>query len=74
MGRKKLTIEAKLEILQRGSFSYFVHEKNPVNRVGIEREFLSRAAALERTLAMLRFFWNSPQGPEPYAAGYLLLS
>lgn len=25
---------------------------------------------MERTLATLRFFWNSPQGPEPDATGY----
>jgi hypothetical protein len=25
---------------------------------------------VERTLATLRFFWNSPQGPEPDATGY----
>jgi len=28
-----------------------------------------RAAAVERTLTTLRFFWNSPQGPEPDATG-----
>ncbi|MCB0361857.1 MAG: hypothetical protein KDD35_04010 [Bdellovibrionales bacterium] len=33
--------------------------------VGVERGFMSRSAAVERTLATLRFFWNSPQGPEP---------
>ena len=38
--------------------------------VGVERGFLSRAAAVDRTLATLRFFWNSPQGPEPDATGY----
>lgn len=38
--------------------------------VGVERGFISRAAAVERTLATLRFFWNSPQGPEPEATGY----
>ena len=38
--------------------------------VGIERGFISRAAAVERTLATLRFFWNSPHGPEPDATGY----
>ncbi len=38
--------------------------------VGVEREFISRAAAVERTLATLRFFWNSQQGPEPDATGY----
>ena len=38
--------------------------------VGVERGFMSRAAAAERTLATLRFFWNSPQGPEPDATGY----
>ena len=44
--------------------------------VSVERGFMSRAAAVERTLATLRFFWNSPQGPEPDATGYpgLLLS
>jgi hypothetical protein len=38
--------------------------------VGVERGFLTRAAAVERTLTTLRFFWNSPQGPEPNATGY----
>ena len=31
---------------------------------------MSRAAAVERTLNTLRFFWNSHQGPEPDATGY----
>ena len=38
--------------------------------VAVERGFMSRAAAVERTLVTLRFFWNSPQGPEPDATGY----
>jgi hypothetical protein len=38
--------------------------------VGVERGFMSRAAAVKRTLATLRFFWNSPHGPEPDATGY----
>jgi hypothetical protein len=38
--------------------------------VSVERGFMSRAAAVQRTLATLRFFWNSPQGPEPDATGY----
>ena len=38
--------------------------------VGVERGFISRAAAVERTLTTLRFFSNSPQGPEPDATGY----
>ena len=38
--------------------------------IGVERGFMSRSAAVERTLATLRFFWNSPQGPEPDATGY----
>jgi hypothetical protein len=37
--------------------------------VGVERGFISRAAAVERTLTTLRFFWNSPQGPQPDATG-----
>lgn len=95
MSRRKLSVEAELEILQRESFSYFVHETNPANGlvidktapdwpasiaatgfalaaypVGIERGCISRAAGVERTLATLRFFWNSPQGTEPGATGY----
>ena len=94
-GKRQLTIEAELEILQRQSFSYFVHEANPANGlvsdktaadwpasiaatgfalaaypVAIERGFMSRAAAVERTLATLRFFRDSPHGPEPDATGY----
>jgi hypothetical protein len=38
--------------------------------VAVERGFMSHAAAVERTLATLRFLWNSPQGPEPDATGY----
>ena len=38
--------------------------------VSVERGFMTRAAAVERTLTTLRFFWNSAQGPEPDATGY----
>ncbi len=38
--------------------------------VGVERAMMTRDAAAERTLKTLRFFWNSPQGPEPNATGY----
>ncbi|MET3594481.1 hypothetical protein ABID26_003889 [Mesorhizobium shonense] len=38
--------------------------------VGVERGFMTRAAAVGRTLATLRFFWNAPHGPEPDATGY----
>ena len=38
--------------------------------VAVERGFMTRTAAIERTLATLRFFWSSPQGPEPDATGY----
>ena len=37
--------------------------------VAVERGFMTRAAAVERTLTTLRFFWNSPQGTEPDATG-----
>ena len=37
--------------------------------VAVERGFIARAAAVERILATLRFFWNSRQGPEPAATG-----
>ena len=36
--------------------------------VGVERSFVARAQAVERTLATLRFFWNAPHGPMPDAA------
>jgi hypothetical protein len=38
--------------------------------VGVERGFWTREEAVERTLASLRFFRASPQGPEPDATGY----
>ena len=38
--------------------------------VGCERGFMSREEARARTLTTLRFLLNSPQGPEPDAAGY----
>ena len=87
--------DAELEMLQRESFGYFLHETNPANGlvidkteadwpasiaatglalaaypVAVERGFMPRAAAVERTLTTLRFFWNSPQGPEPDATGH----
>jgi len=95
MSNTELSIEAELELLQRQSVSYVLHETNPANGlvidktapdwpasiaatgfalatdpVGVERGFMSRAAAVERTLATLRFFWNSSHGPEPDASGY----
>jgi hypothetical protein len=38
--------------------------------VAVERGFMAKSAAVERTLITLRFFWNSPQGPQPDATGY----
>jgi len=38
--------------------------------VGVERGFFTREAAVSRTLTTLRFFANSPQGPESNATGY----
>lgn len=38
--------------------------------VAIERGFITKAEAVERVLTTLRFFWNSPQGPESDATGY----
>ena len=38
--------------------------------IGVERDFISRADALERTLTTLRFLWNSPQGEERDATGH----
>jgi hypothetical protein len=84
-----------LEAIQRGAFSYFLHETNRGNGlvvdktrpdwpasiaavglaltaypVGVERGFITRTEAAERTLTTLRFFWHSKQGPEPDATGY----
>lgn len=38
--------------------------------IGVERAFITRAEAAERTLTTLRFFANSPQGTGPEAIGY----
>ena len=38
--------------------------------IGVERNFISREEAVERVLATLRFFWQSPQGTAPDATGY----
>ena len=38
--------------------------------VGVERGFISRANAITRTLATLRFFRNSVQSTDPEATGY----
>jgi hypothetical protein len=37
--------------------------------VGVERGFMTRHEAIERTLVALRFFWTSPHGPAPDATG-----
>ena len=33
--------------------------------VGVERGWITRDQAADRTLTTLRFFWNAPQGPQP---------
>jgi hypothetical protein len=38
--------------------------------IGVERGFITRKDAIERTLAALRFFWQSPQGTQADATGY----
>ena len=38
--------------------------------VAVERSFVPRAKAVERTLATLRFFWRAPHGPMPDATGH----
>lgn len=38
--------------------------------VGVERGWMTRADAIERTLATLRFFWSSQQGTTATASGY----
>jgi hypothetical protein len=38
--------------------------------VGVERGCMTRAAAVQRVLATLRFFWNSEQGTGADATGY----
>ena len=34
--------------------------------IGVERGWITRAEARDLTLTTLRFFWESPQGPEPH--------
>ena len=38
--------------------------------VGVDRDIITRAEAIERTLTTLKFFWESPQGVERDATGY----
>jgi hypothetical protein len=38
--------------------------------VGVERGWIARPDAAGLTLKALRFFWNSPQGPDPDASGH----
>lgn len=38
--------------------------------IGVERGYMSRAEAIERSLITLRFFHDAPQGTGPDAAGY----
>lgn len=38
--------------------------------IGVHRNYISRAHAVELTLTTLRFFWHSVQGTQPLATGY----
>jgi hypothetical protein len=38
--------------------------------IAVERGFMSRSGAVERTLTTLRFLWNSSQSTDPDATGY----
>jgi hypothetical protein len=38
--------------------------------VAVERGYITREAAMQRTLITLRFLWNSPQGEKPDATGF----
>lgn len=38
--------------------------------VAVERSYVPRAQAVERTLATLRFYWNAQHGPDPEATGH----
>jgi hypothetical protein len=38
--------------------------------VGVERGWITRTDAVNRTLTLLRFFWGSPEGTAPDATGY----
>jgi hypothetical protein len=38
--------------------------------IAVERGMMPKTEAIALILATLRFFWNSPQGPEPDATGY----
>lgn len=50
---------------QRGSSIAAVGFALSAYPVGIERGWVTREQARERTLVTLRHFWSSPQGPEP---------
>ena len=38
--------------------------------IAVDRSYVTRARAVARTLATLRFFWNAPHGPTPDATGH----
>ena len=38
--------------------------------VGVERSWMTRADATQRTLVLMRFFWNSPQGADTDGTGH----
>jgi len=87
--------EARLDVLQRHAFEYFLRETNPSNGlvadkslpgapasiaavgfaltaypVGVARAWMTRADAIARTLAVLRFFSTSTQGTALDATGH----
>ena len=100
MTSRKPISEADLELLQRKSFSYFLHETNPDNGlvidkteadwpasiaatgfalaaypVAVQRGFMPRTAAVERTLTTLRFFGTArkDQNPTPLATRVFII-
>ena len=50
MIRKKLTVDAELEKLQRESFDYFLHETNPANGLVIDKTAVNWPASIAATV------------------------
>ena len=60
MSSRELTVDAEMNKLQHESFSYFLHEANPVNGLVIDKTAADWPASIAAT-----GFARQPQGTPP---------
>jgi hypothetical protein len=68
MSGEKLTVDAELELLQRESFSYFLHETNPANGLVIDKTAPDWPASIAATGVWCKYSIRSGQKAALYKA------